>query len=96
MCGSGSYGYGFGADSGAYGFGQVRGQGAEYLGAACSDTAQAMISVPGGQFDIGNITLGPAALNAFRRGTDLKIIAAGGVYQVSVGTDWWSCRTALA
>jgi NitT/TauT family transport system substrate-binding protein len=43
-----------------------------------TDTGQAMISVASGQFDMGNITLGSAALNAFSRGTDLKIIAAGG------------------
>ena len=43
-----------------------------------TDTAQAMVSVAGGQFDMGNITMGSAALNAFSRGTDLKIIAAGG------------------
>jgi NitT/TauT family transport system substrate-binding protein len=43
-----------------------------------TDTAQAMISVAGGQLDFGNITMGSAALNAFNRGTDLKIVAAGG------------------
>jgi NitT/TauT family transport system substrate-binding protein len=43
-----------------------------------TDTAQAMISVASGQFDMGNVTMGSAALNAFSRGTDLKIIAAGG------------------
>jgi NitT/TauT family transport system substrate-binding protein len=43
-----------------------------------TDTAQAMVSVASGQFDMGNITMGSAALNAFSRGTDLKIIAAGG------------------
>ena len=43
-----------------------------------TDTAQAMISVASAQFEIGNVTMGSAALNAFNRGTDLKIIAAGG------------------
>jgi ABC-type nitrate/sulfonate/bicarbonate transport system substrate-binding protein len=43
-----------------------------------TDTAQAMISVAGGQLDFGNITMGSAALNAFNRGTDLKVVAAGG------------------
>ena len=43
-----------------------------------TDTAQAMISVAGGQLEFGNITMGSAALNAFNRGTDLKIVAAGG------------------
>jgi NitT/TauT family transport system substrate-binding protein len=43
-----------------------------------TDTAQAMISVASGQLDFGNITLGSAALNAFNRGTDLKVVAAGG------------------
>jgi NitT/TauT family transport system substrate-binding protein len=42
-----------------------------------SDTAQAMTSVVGGQLEIGIVTMGSAALNAFNRGTDLKIIAAG-------------------
>ena len=42
-----------------------------------TDTAQAMISVASGQLDMGNVTLGSAALNAFNRGTDLKIIGAG-------------------
>ena len=43
-----------------------------------TDTGQAMISVAGGQLEFGNITMGSAALNAFNRGTDLKIVAAGG------------------
>jgi NitT/TauT family transport system substrate-binding protein len=43
-----------------------------------TDTGQAMISVAGGQFDMGKTTMGSAALNAFSRGTNLKIIAAGG------------------
>jgi NitT/TauT family transport system substrate-binding protein len=43
-----------------------------------TDTAQAMISVAQNQYQIGNVTMGSAALNAFNRGTDLKIIAAGG------------------
>src|SRR5579864_2974325 len=43
-----------------------------------TDTAQAMVSVAGGQFEMGQITMGSAALNAFNRGTDLKIIAASG------------------
>jgi NitT/TauT family transport system substrate-binding protein len=42
-----------------------------------TDTAQAMTSVVGGQLEIGVVTMGSAALNAFNRGTDLKIIAAG-------------------
>lgn len=43
-----------------------------------TDTAQAMVSVTQNQYQIGNVTMGSAALNAFNRGTDLKIIAAGG------------------
>jgi NitT/TauT family transport system substrate-binding protein len=43
-----------------------------------TDTGQAMISVAGGQLDFGNVTMGSAALNAFNRGTDMKIVAAGG------------------
>jgi ABC-type nitrate/sulfonate/bicarbonate transport system substrate-binding protein len=43
-----------------------------------TDTAQAMISVASGQLEFGNVTMGSAALNAFNRGTDLKIVAAGG------------------
>lgn len=43
-----------------------------------TDTAQAMVSVTQNQFQMGNVTLGSAALNAFSRGTDLKVIAAGG------------------
>ncbi len=43
-----------------------------------TDTAQAMLSVTQAQYQIGNVTMGSAALNAFNRGTDLKIIAAGG------------------
>jgi NitT/TauT family transport system substrate-binding protein len=42
-----------------------------------TDTAQAMTSVVGGQLEMGVVTMGSAALNAFNRGTDLKIIAAG-------------------
>jgi NitT/TauT family transport system substrate-binding protein len=43
-----------------------------------TDTAQAMISIASGQLDLGSFTLGPAALNAFARGTDMTIIAASG------------------
>jgi ABC-type nitrate/sulfonate/bicarbonate transport system substrate-binding protein len=52
-----------------------------------TDTAQALISVASGQFDIGNVTMGSAALNAFNRGTDLKIIAAGGAEPVGHGAN---------
>ena len=41
-----------------------------------TDTTQTMISVAGGQFDIGGVSMGPATLNAFNRGADLKIIAS--------------------
>jgi NitT/TauT family transport system substrate-binding protein len=36
-----------------------------------------MTSVVGGQLDFGLVTMGSAALNAFNRGTDLKVLAAG-------------------
>ena len=44
-----------------------------------TDTAQAMVSIASGQLDIGTVTMGPAALNALNRGTDLVELASGGV-----------------
>jgi NitT/TauT family transport system substrate-binding protein len=41
-----------------------------------TDTVQIMVSIAGGQLDMGQVTLGAAALNAFARGTDLKIAAS--------------------
>src|SRR5690349_20062572 len=50
-------------------------------------TAQAMVSVASGQLDVGNVTMGSAALNAFNRGTDLKIIGAGGAEPTGHGVN---------
>jgi NitT/TauT family transport system substrate-binding protein len=58
--------------------GQFAARGLNVSVQAVTDTAQAMISVAGGQLEFGNITMGSAALNAFNRGTDLKIVAASG------------------
>jgi NitT/TauT family transport system substrate-binding protein len=44
-----------------------------------TDTAQTMIQIAGGQLEMGTVTLGAAALNAFARGTDMTIIASGGI-----------------
>lgn len=44
-----------------------------------NDTVQPMISAAAGQYDLAYVTLGPAAFNAFNRGMDLTIIAAGTV-----------------
>src|SRR5206468_7487728 len=44
-----------------------------------TDTAQTMVQIAGGQLEMGTVTLGAAALNAFARGTDLTIVASGGV-----------------
>lgn len=44
-----------------------------------TDTAQTMISIASGQLEMGTVTMGAAALNAFARGTDLTIIASGGI-----------------
>ncbi len=44
-----------------------------------TDTAQTMIQIAGGQLEMGTVTLGAAALNAFARGTDLTIMASGGI-----------------
>ncbi|MFI5266941.1 MAG: ABC transporter substrate-binding protein [Chloroflexota bacterium] len=41
-----------------------------------TDTVQIMVSIAGGQLDMGQVTLGAAALNAFNRGTDLKIVSS--------------------
>jgi len=41
-----------------------------------TDTVQIMVSVGSGQLQMGNITLGAAALNALNRGIDLKILAS--------------------
>src|SRR5262249_15159407 len=43
-----------------------------------TDSNQAVISAATGRFDIVYATLGPGVLNAFNRGSGLKIIAAGG------------------
>ncbi len=58
--------------------GQFAAQGLNVSIEPVTDTAQAMVSVTQNQYQIGNVTMGSAALNAFNRGTDLKIIAAGG------------------
>jgi NitT/TauT family transport system substrate-binding protein len=42
-----------------------------------ADASQAMISAATGQFDIAYSAMSPAVLNAFNRGSALKIIAAG-------------------
>ena len=42
-----------------------------------NDTIQGMVSVAAGQYDLAYVTMGAAALNAFNRGSDLKVIAAG-------------------
>jgi len=44
-----------------------------------TDTAQTMISIASGQLEMGTVTMGAAALNALSRGTDLTIIASGGI-----------------
>jgi NitT/TauT family transport system substrate-binding protein len=41
-----------------------------------TDTVQIMVSIASGQLDMGQITLGSGALNAFARGTDLKMLAS--------------------
>ncbi|HEY1293895.1 MAG TPA: ABC transporter substrate-binding protein [Chloroflexota bacterium] len=43
-----------------------------------TDSNQAILSAATGQFDIINAPMTPATLNAFNRGSTLKIIAAGG------------------
>ncbi len=44
---------------------------------AIPDSAQGLISTSTAQFQLAYVTMGAAALNAFNRGVDLKIIAAG-------------------
>ncbi len=41
-----------------------------------TDTVQIMVSIAGGQLEMGQITLGVGALNAMARGTDLKLVAS--------------------
>jgi len=42
-----------------------------------SDSTQAIVSTATNQYDIAYISMGAATLNAFNRGADLKILAAG-------------------
>jgi NitT/TauT family transport system substrate-binding protein len=43
-----------------------------------SDTGKVMVSVASGQLPLGIVTMGAATFNAVNRGTDVKLIAAGG------------------
>jgi NitT/TauT family transport system substrate-binding protein len=45
-----------------------------------ADNTQALVAVATGNLDIGNVSLGPATLNALNGGSDLRIIAANAAF----------------
>ncbi|MHB8620743.1 MAG: ABC transporter substrate-binding protein [Chloroflexota bacterium] len=60
-----------GVDSGAY-----AAEGVDVKLTTFTDTVKILVSIAGGQLDMGQITLGAAAFNAFHRGVDVKLIAS--------------------
>ena len=66
--------------------GDFAGRGLNVTFEAVTDTAQVVFATASGHFDMGSVTMGPAALNAFNRGTDVKIVASASANPPGPGT----------